>query len=266
MIWSRNVAVLVLAGVLLSFFGLSRLFFETAGSTPMMIGAVIVSDTESAPGAVAVTTEPDRAGFIATMRDAIVARKDAFISQGIPVDTEPAVSKDRDELDGATEADGESVTEEVIVRWCDATVLESQFVASWPTTGVSVQAREGARVVVVEPQVATSSEPRSPVTLMQFPLVPTKRAEPACLTHAYIGVTQDGRLIHNNDVILYQSYGPTELIGYAFDGHPIYGATSAEVDECGGVVTTGYGYHVSAERNFILGCFMSEPQQSLLVG
>ncbi len=259
----------MLAGILLAFFGVSRLFFQTAGSTPMTVGSVILADTDTTiSGAVALTKEPDRESFIASMRSAIAERGSSLLALGNPAEDEVILEQDRAVFtDGSPETNGgsEGVVE---IQWCDATVLESQFLASWPSSHVSVEVREGARAVVVAPAVpaTASSAPPATQSLMQFALNPSQRTEPACLTHAYIGVTQEGRLIHNNDVILYQSYGPTELVGYAFDGNPIYGPTTAETDECGGVAAGGYGYHVSTERDFILGCFMSEPQQSLLVG
>ena len=70
----------------------------------------------------------------------------------------------------------------------------------------------------------------------------------------------DGSLIFNSDAILYRSYGSETLIGYALDGFPIYGPTSAEKDACGGYdAPTGYRYAISADTNTVLECFMGTP-------
>ena len=268
MIQSRNLAVFALACLLLGFFGIGRLFlFETAGSTPMMIGSVIVADTESnVSSAVALADDIDREANLRAMRAALEAADVRIMSGQSGSGINDAMLSDRLALanDNAPTEEESAESQAIEITWCDATVLESQFVAAWPSSGVSVRETEGARMVVVERPSLTATGTPTIETIMQFPRAPRQQAEPACLTHAYIGVTPDGRLIHNNDVILYAGYGPTELVGFAFDGHPIYGGVEAETDQCGGVETGGYSYHVDPDREFILGCFISEPQPTLL--
>jgi hypothetical protein len=261
---SRNLAIVALGILMLGFFGVGRmLFWETAGTTPAFVATLALHDSRAdIPESAVVPAEADRDSFIASMREAVKDRLGEFVAPDV---SDEVAAINREELTSEV-----PYGSEVVVRWCDATVLESQFVATWPTSGVSVIEREGARAVVVEPQVIASASGTPllvPQTLMQFARVPAPAAEPACLTHGYIGTTPDGRLIHNNDVILYQSSSADTLIGYAFDGNPIYGVSSAVTDVCGGVVTpSGYRYQLGAERDFILGCFVSEPQQTLIIG
>jgi len=227
---------------------------------------VVSEDSVAIPETAVIPSNEDRESFVAMMKKELARRVDKIVVPA-PVVTEDSgafIDIDNDESQQTTNDNRE-------VFWCDATVLEAQFVASWPAV-VEVFEREGARVIVsttpaLETATGTIGQLPSP-TLMQFPIRPELRAEPTCLTHGYIGVTTDGRLIHNNDVILYKSYPGDSLVGYAFDGNPIYGnADNSKLDSCGGQVTaSGYRYHLRTEDNFIIGCFMSEPQQTILAG
>ena len=264
---TRNV---VIAFVLL-FIGLfftSAHMFINAGSTPAMnlsANLALSEGTEGvAPTAVA-NEKPSRDSFVAMMKQELSRRIDKIVVPG------PAKTAEVNENDDGENSATNTEEKRREIKWCDATILEAQFAAAWPS-GVEVVEREGARLVVTnaEPIVSASGTvPSLPTTLMQFPVRPAPRSEPACLTNGYVGVTEDGRLIHNNDVILYQAYGPDVMIGYPFDGNPIYGAVadSAKLDGCGGVATpTGYQYHVRPQESFILGCFVSEPQHVLFGG
>ncbi|XP_019613981.1 PREDICTED: uncharacterized protein LOC109461943, partial [Branchiostoma belcheri] len=64
--------------------------------------------------------------------------------------------------------------------------------------------------------------------------------------------------------LLNQSQVPSDIVGVAFDGFPIYGPrtedgvtlTSADLDECHGRLVDGrYRYHVTADFPYFLGCF-----------
>lgn len=270
MIWSRNVAVIALALLAVGFFSAGRFWMhETAGSTPQFAAGAVLSEGDrfDIAGAEISMNTDNRQTFIEHMSDEVRARIGEIIAPSAQVADHTKVDEDRHEL--KTEDKSEDASEIPELRWCDATVLESQFVASWPSTGVSVENREGALVVLLTPEpttVGTTTVTAPPRPLMQFAVNPPKRTEPACLTHGFVGVTPEGRLIHTNDVVLYQDRGSNELIGYAFDGNPIYGPTTEAADSCGGVDTGVYRYHVSTERDFIIGCFVSEPQQTLWVG
>ena len=264
---TRNV-VIAFVFLFIGLFFTSAHMFINAGSTPAMnlsANLALSEGTEGvAPTAVA-NEKPSRDSFIAMMKQELNRRIDKIVVPG-PTET-VEVNDDDDDENSATNTE-EKMRE---IKWCDATVLEAQFAAAWPS-GVEVVEREGARLVVTnaEPIVSASGTvPSLPTTLMQFPVRPAPRSEPACLTNGYVGVTEDGRLIHNNDVILYQAYGPDVMIGYAFDGNPIYGAVSdgSVLDSCGGLKTaTGYRYNLRSDENFILSCFMSQPQHVQLGG
>jgi hypothetical protein len=262
---TRNV---VIAFVLL-FIGLfftSAHMFINAGSTPatkLSANLSVSEGSEAIPDMAVIPEKEGRDSFVAMMKQELARRVDKII---VPAPIEISAEGETAEDENALVDEAEN--REII--WCDATVLEAQFVASWPKD-VQVLEREGARVVLApSPALDTASGTvtQSPMTLMQFPLRPVSRSEPACLTNGYVGVTPDGRLIHNNDVILYKGYAVTALVGYAFDGNPIYGSSdSTKLDSCGGQNTaSGYRYNLRADENFILGCFMSEPQQVQLGG
>lgn len=252
--------------LLIGLFVTGAQLFLHAGSTPAVnlavnlpLAAGEILDPEAAVAAVT----PDRGSFITAMKQALSER----ITLSVAAVDESAVELENNKPTADNE--GASTSTKRTVFWCDATVLEAQFAAAWPSR-VSVLEREGARVVVNDDAVPApaAGTVTAPLTLMQFALVPPLRSEPACLTSGYVGVTADGRLIHNNDVILYQTYGANTLVGYAFDGNPIYGSVDgSSLDSCGGQKTAnGYQYNLRSGENFILGCFMSEPQQSVLAG
>lgn len=221
-----------------------------------------VSDGVQAPAQV-LDEEAGRAAIKESLRAAVVERLAlAPEPQSVPEST-PSFAATEASLPPETAPSG---SRQRTILWCDATVLESMFAAAWPPVA-AVRQSEGVTVVTTPAPVAASGTVASSITLMQFPPRPIRLSEPACLQHAYVGVTLEGRLIHTNDTILYASRSEEELIGYAFDGHPIYGTSEAELDECGGIATaTGYRYHLSPDDDFILGCFVSEPQQLLLRG
>lgn len=251
MIRTRN---FTLIGIALGVLGVLTVLFvsHTSGDAAVSVGTAI-SGTQ---GRIVEATEPvatvdDRTSFIARLRNEVAERLGEFSVATASVAATPDMSV-------ATETASVSVSRTVM--WCDATILESDFLAQWPVTGVAVQTNGFATIVSV-----TNPDTGTVAPLLQFPAHPARLGQPACLTHAYIGVTPEGRLIHNNDVILYQGYGAGQLVGYAFDGNPIYGTSEAtEFDVCGGVSTaSGYAYHVRPEESFILGCFVSASQQRL---
>ena len=268
MVRTRSVVFGALAVLLLSFFGVMRLWFlETAGSTPatLPISALPSEESRVAVAAPVADERDDRASFLANLREAVRAQLSTYEP---PQQVATAVLSDREMLEQAVNTTATSDAVKVAIQWCDRTVLESQFLASWPTAPLNLDVRLGKRVLQVKPtvDVRASTSASQPIMLASFPLKPSLRSEPVCLTHGYIGVTTDGRLIHNNDVILYQNTAANELVGYAFDGNPIYGVSDAPSDECGGIMTDQYRYQISTDRDFILGCFVSEPTQTFVVG
>lgn len=146
-------------------------------------------------------------------------------------------------------------------------------VPKWPLNQVQF-AVEGARrnvfttqeVVVTVPAVATGT-PATESTqtiqnvLLSLPALPQKQAAVACVPSEVIGVSTRGVLMFNRDIRAYRNTSENTLIGYARDGFPIYGVYDGAVDACGGYEhAAGYRYTVSAERDYIIGCFMGTPQ------
>ena len=264
--FTRNL-VIAFSVLFLGLFYTGVNMFINAGSTPatkLSASVVILESEDSAPIEAIVPEKESRDTFIAKMKKELASRVSEIIVPA-PVVTESENSTETND----SAAESETVVREIV--WCDATVLEAQFASSWPNKNVSVVEREGARVVLESLPVETASGTVEslPRTLMQFPLSPKLRSEPTCLTNGYVGFTNEGRLIHNNDVVLYKSYSENDLVGYAFDGNPIYGTAldGSRLDICGGQKTSaGYRYSLRADEKFILGCFVSEPQQTVLGG
>lgn len=272
MVYTRSAVIFAVAVVLMGFFSVGKLwFFETAGSTTAVRATPVVA---GGPSSFSGDVVEESAGLaenkdLDALRAEVWSRLDGALALGdtdLALESSDNLQNDRRLLVESDANEPESLS----VHWCDATVLDTQFSATWPTGNVSVVEREGARLILFEPTMAngTSSAASAPQALMQYPLRPPLRAEPGCLIHGYIGVTPDGALIHNNDMHFLGVNMVDELVGYAFDGNPIYSMpTHGELDECGGLLLPeGYRYVLSSEREFILGCFMSEPQQTLLVG
>lgn len=130
------------------------------------------------------------------------------------------------------------------------------YVGPWPSRALTVTVAEGVRVYSQTTVVASSSIVTPLLTISAVPVV----GIPYCLSTDVIGVATDGSLIRNTEVGLYGIFGSDTLIGYALDGFPIYGRTTSQSDECGGVTTaSGYRYHVSPERPYVLACFSGLP-------
>lgn len=245
--FTRNFLLLAALLVIVSGIGASSLWLQRLAAV-----APGSFEGELTPGAVVAVAEEkalDRNSLIASLR--------ALLPDNRPRE-EVAIPKPTEEPVTASTTEEETVRE---ISWCDATVLESAIAARWPAS-LEVVVEEGARIARVPGVVSTDplvpSVPPQPV--LQLPLYGASGAE-NCLTHAYVGVTPSGRLIHNNDVILYTTYSAADLVGYALDGNPIYGPNpDVTLDACGGVATAaGYQYHVRTDEPFILACFSGDP-------
>ncbi|OGG65821.1 hypothetical protein A3I99_00035 [Candidatus Kaiserbacteria bacterium RIFCSPLOWO2_02_FULL_45_11b] len=137
---------------------------------------------------------------------------------------------------------------------------------AWSPAGLQFEIVEGARLVYRETEKAVVDEfgvssvmPEREV-VAQLPLRGAPQASKSCIPTDVVGIALDGSLIRNNEHTLYRVFGEETLIGYALDGFPIYGLSSRNSDECGGVaMSTGYGYVLSTEREGVLGCFSGAP-------
>lgn len=137
---------------------------------------------------------------------------------------------------------------------------------AWSPAGLQFEVVEGARLVfratekveIDEFGVESTAPDREVVA--QLPLRTAPQAAKSCIATDVVGIALDGSLIRNNEHTLYRVFGEGTLIGYALDGFPIYGLSSRNTDECGGVaMVTGYGYVLAAEREGVLGCFSGAP-------
>ena len=176
------------------------------------------------------------------------------------------------------ESPKEANAEDAVLGRCDVTDDSLFFARTWPLQDVSVLTEEGARVIVhltteEVSQVVTGTTSSTTVAitqqeiktpLLQLPLLPTSDGDSHCLPSEIIGVTLEGELIFNGDVILYGAYGSNDLIGYARDGFPIYGPFDGEVDVCGGYESaTGYRYAALSSPAKFINCFKAQPQSFL---
>lgn len=145
------------------------------------------------------------------------------------------------------------------VVWCDMIEQTEDIEKMWNPADVNLYTVEGVRVVAHANIRDTDTNGTSGVIL---PITYDRAAQDACLPHTIIGIALDGGLIKNSDALKFKMYGEQALVGYALDGHPIYGVPADEslLDTCGGMNTTGeYRYHVRENENFILSCFASPP-------
>lgn len=97
--------------------------------------------------------------------------------------------------------------------------------------------------------------------IFQLPLYPQRTTQPICANQV-AGIAVDGTVLYNNNTDILRSASQYQLIGYALDGHSIYGPVtdSGALDDCGGRTTAaGYTYHVPKDKEKILTCFTSEP-------
>jgi hypothetical protein len=158
-------------------------------------------------------------------------------------------------------------------KYCPGDVV---YAGQWPVGDIKYEQTEGALVFyteaeeIVELSRATTSSSTEPIfetlyvknNLLQLPVTPVLSISSHCLPTDVVGVALDGSLIRNNETSLYGLFGSGTLVGYALDGFPIYGVSSAETDVCGGTVLNGaYGYYLSEDRNTILNCYSAVPQE-----
>lgn len=190
-------------------------------------------------------------------RQSTIERLRALIAQGDVIESSPSV-------EAAPVPESESVS----VGDCAPAGTGIEIARQWPLENVSISTVGAQRVVShVEPIAATASASGTSLAngmntvLLQLPISPSKQTEPVCLDSEIVGVTLDGSLIFNADVILYRATGAETLIGYARDGFPIYGNYGGEVDQCGGYDGPGgYRYSVSGAGNAFVSCFVGQPQ------
>lgn len=193
-------------------------------------------------------------------RNANIERLRSLLAEGDIVSASPSVE---DEVfDASSEIDDGGLE-------CGAVDSGISIARSWPLSGVSVSTVGGTRVVTYTATAAAvpisgsttpMASPAVTKTLLVLSQFPVKAGQPTCLDSEVIGVTVDGSLMFNNDVVLYRNTAANTLIGFARDGFPVYGAYSGEVDECGGYDGPGgYRYVVVPGESAFINCFTGAP-------
>lgn len=200
-----------------------------------------------------------------------IAAGEGQIAHGEPVLTSVDDVADVDDVDDVPTLDGEiELTTDRSAQYCD-TIVENQIVHMWDTANTIIDLVEGARVVkttsVEDVLVGTSTvSTTTEKILLQLPINQRQLYTPTCLDSRFVGVALDGSLIENNETWRFRNISSKSIVGYARDGHPIYGPGTDEttLDRCGGVYTSeGYKYYIRERELFVLGCFASTPANYL---
>ena len=176
------------------------------------------------------------------------------------------------EIDAVAMVDSEEVAPEEEVEPAVTTAVEKeemrcanyqQSAVSWSSAGVIITEVEGARLVYKEgtPTVVGSTSIPTRNVLAELPLRSRPTSTGNCIGSDVIGISTQGSLIRNNEVVAYSNFGPGALVGYALDGFPIYaGNPTGAVDLCGGATVFGqYRYFVSLAQKTIISCYSGTP-------
>ncbi len=218
-------------------------------STTSAVDAPEVSFMQSPDTFTVVGSEDvsDREGFIRSLRNRI----------GFFTTPEPEIVME----DSAT-----TTTESSASLACQDS-FRFPLVAAWETKDISVTLEEGARVVselirLPSGQLGTSSSSSVPRVSRNVLFFVSERAQPAaqptCVSDSVIGFTAQGALIDIADGSQF-TQGGNELVGYAFDGFPLYGRTTAPLDACNGQIVSGqYRYHLPPAGD-LQSCFKGTP-------
>jgi hypothetical protein len=195
--------------------------------------------------------EPSREGRIASLREKIAK---LGLSE---VDTSPEPEEVPATVPEATEEETEAIAEQTCSYY-------GLFASAWNPSGLLIEEVEGGRLVYREVTNDATGSSTVPVVKKDIALQLAVRSVPLptqhCIPSDVIGIATNGALIRNGEVAMYSEYGPNMLIGYALDGFPMYGASSAQTDVCGGMMVSGqYRYVVHSDRDTIITCFAGIP-------
>jgi len=259
MIRTRDFLLFISIVIFLSL-GISWTLLRDTASSSGGDGQVMFVSSDTETTGFAENKELDRQSIIERLRSKIA-------SSDLVITPAPSVTEETSEngVETVTTQDGASLMR------CAEPDDALSIVPKWPINEVTIAVREGSRLLYTEEEVvvtasgATSSaaiETTETITkpLLQLPLQPQASTEEHCVPSEVVGVSQKGLLVFNRDMRAYRNTAENTLIGYARDGFPIYGVYEGEVDQCGGYEhETGYRYTVSAERDYIVGCFVGAP-------
>lgn len=225
--------------------------------------SLTLTEGASTAGGLQEDTLLDRSSTIARLREKI-KNSDTVIAVSPSVTADTAAVEQSEDFTDAAAPGG--------LQRCIAGDDSLALVPSWPLNKTEFLVEGTTRSVITTKQVVvrTNVSTTSPAAemietvttaLLTMPLLPVKLAVAACVPSEVIGVSERGMLLFNRDMRAYSSVPENVRIGYARDGFPIYGVYSGEVDQCGGYEhPTGYRYTVSPEREYVIGCYVAEPQ------
>lgn len=180
----------------------------------------------------------------------------------------PSVESSPVEQDALTNNEETESDTSVTLQKCPTFADGSAQSRAWPLSDIFVIVKEGSRSVVHITEESTqgtattsSSTPSIAIeTLLEMKSFPVVQGASACIESELVGITTAGSLMFNGDASLYHTRSSEELLGYARDGFPIYGSYAGVTDSCGGYAhPQGYRYSISAERNFVIGCYSGTP-------
>ncbi len=255
---TRNLAVVatfVSAGAL----GAAVAMFDTSmfGGNQLAALGLTVQDEEQTFSAVL----PEREGKF-NFDERVLELRDKIAGRLLPdSDTEANDSEQATSTGENAEENTENEESPIIALTEKRCSLYQTSNSLWDGRGVKMQISEGARVFYrngTATVVASTTVPSREI-LAELPL--RKNATGTyCIPTDVIGITENGYLIHNNDVGLFSSYEANTIVGYALDGFPIYGTSEAKTDDCGGVVIGGqYRYILNPNQETIITCYAGTP-------
>ncbi len=200
----------------------------------------------------------DRSAYIASLKEKIQNGEGQIVGG-------EAVLTSVDE--GEAEDVEEASTREVLA--CNGMVRPSDLTLRWKPSEIRlielgsvrlVVQTKNSEVTVGSSTVATTTRK----TIMSLPVRVARDSQDVCIEESVVGITPAGALIDNAQSILYTSLSADTLVGYAFDGFPIYGVRedTTLLDACGGTQElNGYRYYLRADEPFVLGCYAGVPAQ-----
>lgn len=239
--------------------GISTTILKEAFTFTGHTGDEVAFDTSAETIAVAVqNNELDKQSYLQRIKAKLAQGEGQVIGGPVftSVDT-PIVS--------TSTASSSSSSQGVVL--CNNFDASNQAFASWPSSGISLQAIEGTRVFSIQETTTatvgtTTQETSVHKTILELPIRFTGEGGSNCVSQNVVGVTATGILIDNRTASAYASLSEFNLIGYALDGYPIYGPAqdASTLDACGGRTTVaGYQYHVQPEQEFVLACYGAQP-------
>jgi len=238
MIRTRDFALFVAALLFLLIGTFNTLASQLSGDSNVQTANVvnIPINSEVILSAESVETKPDR--------DSIISRLQSKLAAGLGTEKAEPILTYMGEKDDISSNSNQGL------KLCPSEELVTLTELNWPTRAV-IELVEGVRVV----------KSKDGQTLMQLPITQDRNQYDTCLASDVIGVGIDGTLLRNNQLSQFSNVSTGQLVGYARDGFPIYGAALGDsVDSCGGSTVDGrYGYRLNSQSNYLITCYSGTP-------